>query len=362
MLAAESVAQEQSQNANTLQVAIARTVTRSLALYFSRPVRLFRPSKVNGWQTLRALANHHGDSLTPRYISTLVKQQGISVLAKHFVPPMVVNVLLGSVLWTTYAQTSTMLEQYCHHPLAIATLSGAAAGGAQALVAAPAENVRLLLEGGSATTGWSHAWKEVFRGTNANSTLSRQQQLHEARQVRDWMRDVGDMAGRGWDGWKWGVAKDTFGFALFFAQFEMTRRVATRTKVATREFLAQRDGHERVQSHIPRVVSAMTLITGGAIAGLTYEISCRPWDNARRAVHVDYVLSSTEQHSVTSILLSKAKRDGWLSFFNSSGGHVHESHASTLHRRMHTFLRTVARVGPWGVGFLVWEAFGPGIS
>ncbi|KAI0093565.1 hypothetical protein BDY19DRAFT_982559 [Irpex rosettiformis] len=362
MSAAQKDAQEQSQNASTLQVAVARTVTRSLALYFSRPVRLFRPSKVNGWQTLRALANHHGNSLSPQYISGLVKQQGISVLAKHFVPPMAVNILLGSVLWTTYAETSGVLEQYLNNPIAIAAVSGAAAGGAQALVAAPAENVRLLLEGGSPTTGWSHAWQEVFRGTNADPTATRREQLHEARQVRDWMREVGDMAGRGWDGWKWGVAKDTFGFAIFFAQFELTRRLASKVKNAARETLARRDRSRHVQSHTPRIVSAITLVTGGAVAGLLYEISCRPWDNARKAVHVDHVVALSQQHSVTSILLEKANRDGWTSFFKAPGEHVHENYSSTLRRRIHTLLRTVARVGPWGVGFLAWEAFGPGLS
>lgn len=122
-----------------------------------------------------------------------------------------VNLLLGSVLWATYAETSALLEPYCFHPIVVAAMSGAAAGGAQAVVAAPAENVRFLLEGNSSAAGWSHAWKEVFRGTDHNPALSRQAQLHEARQVRDWMREVSDMAGRGWDGWKWGVAKDTCG-------------------------------------------------------------------------------------------------------------------------------------------------------
>jgi len=80
----------------------------------------------------------------------------------------------------------------------------------QAVIAAPAENVRLVLEGGSGH-GWSHAWQEVFRGTTSIPLNSPQQTLREARQVRAWMREVGDMAGRGWQGWGWGVAKDTMG-------------------------------------------------------------------------------------------------------------------------------------------------------
>ncbi|KAI0341756.1 hypothetical protein BDW22DRAFT_1332297 [Trametopsis cervina] len=363
MSAAQKDAQVQPQNANTLQVAIARTATRALALYFSRPVRLFRPSKVNGWQTLRALAKHNGGSLTPQYLSALVKQQGVSVLARHFAPPMLVNIALGSVLWATYAEASAVLEPHCKHSLVVATLSGAVAGGAQALVAAPAENVRLLLEGGSQTTGWSHAWKEVFRGTSPSQALSKQEQLHEARQVRDWMREVGDMAGRGWDGWKWCVAKDTCGFALFFSVFELTRRLATKAKTVSREsFVSRSNSDKGTQSHLPRVVNAVILVSGGAVAGLAYEMSCRPWDVARKAVHIDRVVAEKEHHSAMSILLAKGKRDGWTSFFKYPTGHVHETYASPFHRRMHTLLRTVARVGPWGVGFLAWEAYGPGLS
>jgi hypothetical protein len=97
------------------------------------------------------------------------------------------------------------------HPTMLAASAGAVAGGAQALIAAPCENVRLVLEGGSSKEGWSHAWKEVFRGTQPSSSVPQQQTIQEIRQVRDWMKEVGDMAGRGWDGWGWGFAKDVCG-------------------------------------------------------------------------------------------------------------------------------------------------------
>lgn len=142
----------------------------------------------------------------------------ITVIAKHFIPPMMVNLILGSVLWTTYSETTSFLEPHLDSPIYVAALSGAVAGGAQALVAAPAENVRFVLEGGSPATGWSYAWKEVFRGTRSDPFLSKRDELHEARRVRDWMREVSDMAGRGWDGWKWGVAKDACGISKIRSQ------------------------------------------------------------------------------------------------------------------------------------------------
>lgn len=136
------------------------------------------------------------------------------VIPRHFIPPMVVNGVLGFVLWSTYSKVSDTLDPYLSsYPITLAAISGASAGGMQALIAAPAENVRLALEGTSSATarGWSHAWKEVFRGTQPQSSAPRLSQVHEARQVRDWMKDVGEMAGRGWDGWGWGCAKDICG-------------------------------------------------------------------------------------------------------------------------------------------------------
>ena len=115
------------------------------------------------------------------------------------------------MLWTTYSEVTALLEHHTDSQIPVAAISGAVAGGTQALVAAPAENVRFALEGGSPAAGWSHAWKEVFRGTRSDLPKSKRDELHEAREVRDWMREVGDMAGRGWDGWKWGVVKDACG-------------------------------------------------------------------------------------------------------------------------------------------------------
>lgn len=85
-----------------------------------------------------------------------------------------------------------MLEPHLpNHPTAVAALSGAVAGGMQAIAAAPAENLRMVLEGGEAGHSWSRAWKEVFRGTRASpGTATKQQQLQEVREVRGWMKEV----------------------------------------------------------------------------------------------------------------------------------------------------------------------------
>ncbi|KAH9951956.1 hypothetical protein B0H21DRAFT_6413 [Amylocystis lapponica] len=362
-----NLSEELREQANSFYAALARTATRSLALYFSRPVRLFRPSKVSGWQTLKGLASHHGQSLTPQYLSWLVSQHGYMVIPRHFIPPMLVNGVLGFVLWSTYTEVSGALEPHLSsHPTILAAFSGASAGGMQALIAAPAENVRFALEGNPAVRGWSHAWKEVFRGTRSPDEVSRQSQVHEARQVRDWMREVGDMAGRGWEGWGWGCAKDVCGFAVFFSIFDFTRRIAIRTKAASQDLLQSSEfenhrGHA-LRKHAPRVVHATTLVFGGVVAGLAYELASRPWDIARKEVHIQQVCSGAEHPSIVRVLLQKVRDDGLLSYFRNPTHVPHDPSIPPFRRRLYSTARTLARVGPWGMGFLVWEAFGPGIS
>lgn len=77
------------------------------------------------------------------------------MLPRHFLPPLAINAVLGTVLWSSYSEASSFLEGRLSHPLAVTLVSGTIAGGAQAIVAAPAENVRLILEGGGSHAGWT---------------------------------------------------------------------------------------------------------------------------------------------------------------------------------------------------------------
>jgi hypothetical protein len=284
-------------------------------------------------------------------------------------------------LWETYALASGVLEPHLSsHPTITAALSGGTAGGLQALVAAPAENVRLVLEGGSGA-GWSGAWKEVFRGTVPISSTTTQRE--NVRQVRDWMTEVRGMAGRGWDGWGWGCAKDVCGelrlnmlsgkliiltgFATFFAIFEITRRGASRTKFALQNVIESwKFGGSRTQSvkrHFPRIVHGITLVSGGVIAGLAYEIVSRPFDVARKVVQQDRIAYARGGCSPGMVaVMQKVRQDGFLVFFRDSFGADSSVKSPGSASSRSAALRTLARVGPWGVGFLVWEGFGPGLS
>ena len=157
------------------------------------------------------------------------------------------------------------------------------------------------------------------------------------------------------------------GFSVFFTIFELTRRAAAEARTATQAIVQERTFglrtgmSDKFQRQLPRVAHAVTLVSGGAFAGLVYELCSRPWDAARKAVHVDKVVCS-EHHSIASILRAKVRDEGWASFVKLPVQHTETAYSSPMHRRLHSVARTLARVGPWGVGFLVWESFGPGIS
>ncbi|KAH8829509.1 hypothetical protein DL96DRAFT_1598389 [Flagelloscypha sp. PMI_526] len=307
-----------------VQAAVSRTLARGLALYFSRPVRLFRPSKLSGWHSLRATQG--SPQLSTEFLTSLVKAEG------HFIPPMIVNAALGTVLWTTYSEVyDRVLPIIPAHLTTSAAISGAAAGLAQSVVAAPAENVRLVLEGGKVAGSWSNAWKEVFRGTVSPTVPSHRE---DVRQVRAWMHEVRDMAGNGWKGWAWGAGKDIVGFSAFFSIFEVTRRIALNV----------------TRQSVPRILHALTLITGGVTAGLVYEFVCRPFDHARRII---WVRRLGEQHQPNPmpfllILGRHLKNEGLASLFKDPNAIDSNTRPSF---RGAGALRTLGRVGPWGIGF-----------
>jgi hypothetical protein len=154
---------------------------------------------------------------------------------------------------------------------------------------------------------------------------------------------------------------------VFFSIFEVTRRLAISAKTFSQSFVQvvsgddDKDKRMSVLRHSPRIVHATTLVCGGTIAGLAYEMVCRPLDNARKAVHLDRI-SACGHHSITTVLLRQLRDDGVASFFKDPTAHLHDAVAQTSRPKLHAFFRTLGRISPWGLAFICFEAFGPGIS
>ncbi|KAG8934339.1 hypothetical protein FRC01_003587 [Tulasnella sp. 417] len=412
--------------------ALGRSFTRALALYFARPVRLFRPSKVTGWMTLQSVAARHNTSLSPQYLTLLIKNEGWKVIPRHFLPPLIVNSALGAILFETFTLCNRRLHKfYPETPtVVLASTSGAVAGALHAFAGAPADNVRLVLERGlnasrnssiQGHSGWRQAWMEVFRqidhvdkprleGKQVISGVTGPKSRREAREFRAWIKEVKGMS-RGWDGVWWGVGKDAVGFAIFFAIFDISRKLANRTAayldpsicltpipkqaalaaVQTSEPFHSKpeedDEYEASNSMLPaskvtkaRVGHGIVLVGGGVAAGLAYELAARPFDNARRIVHEQRLhveaRSSRRPLPTTSpvkdpysfrpimrIVIAHIKEHGILSLLQNTatGATAASTDAgrSPSYRRAVVALRALGRLGPWGVGFLMWEGFAP---
>ncbi|CAE6479186.1 unnamed protein product [Rhizoctonia solani] len=385
----ESDIQESS---NSLYAALARTAARGAGLYFSRPMRLFRPTKISGWTTLRHVAASEGRSLSPTFIANLIRTQGALVIPRHFIPPLLVNTCLGTILFTTYTHTYDAVhrESFCSNSTAASAIAGATAGAVQSIIGAPAENVRLYLEGdmtGKQTSvqGWRQAWKDVFvDSSRLEETRNREALRREARATREWMREVAEMSmSRGWEGWRWSCAKDTLGFALFFATFDVSRHIATHVSHVLAPIDTDDHNPWKPFSSMSRVAQSLVLVGGGVVGGIGHEFIARPFDTARRIIHIHETHTRAESakrlknrhysdlgpdlfHRQTlrsklmtsiSVLKEAAREEGLVYFFRSVTPTSFDSRSSP-YQRLQTALRTLARVGPWGVAFVVWEATG----
>jgi len=235
----------------------------------------------------------------------------------------------------------------------VSALSGGVAGGAQAMLAAPAENVRAILEGGSAQGNWKTVWQEVFKGTEKEVMKTK-----EAREIQAWMHEVRGMMGRGWEGWRIGVAKDVLGFASFFALFDVSRRAANsvgRSISPNSPHVEEKDRATKLASY-SRVIHGTLLVTGGVVAGLVYEFIGRPFEVMRSLTHSSLPSEKALQsRSMLQIALYRARTRGIISFFRSA----EVARSST---RSQSFLRLLGRVGPWGLAFWIWEVLGLGID
>lgn len=95
-----------------------------------------------------------------------------------------------------------------------------------------------------------------------------------------------------------------------------------------------------------------------AVAGLAYEFVGRPWDSARRAVEIHRLEASHPTQPPWPILVNKFREEGVRGFFRNPAPNEHaDGMSSAARRRIYTVLRTIGRVGPWGMGFLVWEMY-----
>ena len=116
--------------------------------------------------------------------------------------------------------------------------------------------------------------------------------------------------------------------------------------------------------HTARLVQGCTLVAGGVVAGLGYEMVCRPFDATRRLVYLESVkvrALNARKRNIPKLVLDQIKTEGMTWFFRPlATANLNDSPGA--HRHLWAALRTLARVGPWGIGFLIFEGMGGGLT
>jgi hypothetical protein len=166
------------------------------------------------------------------------------------------------------------------------------------------------------------------------------------------------------------VARDAVSYSLFFAVFDITRRVGLRVKaVVTREVdptippaaamaAAPKDTPTRA-----RVAQAATIVAGGIAAASVAEFAGRPFRHCQRVC----ALAAAEQARLppgTTLPpryahpIKYAYKRAGMGFFFRSSAHVEHDGRSKVVRALSRVGWRVAAVAPWGLGFLVFAWIG----
>lgn len=78
--------------------------------------------------------------------------------------------------------------------------------------------MRRVIESATGGSGsWSAAWRAVFLGTMNQNGIA-QIDKTAARDAMEWYNEFKGMAGRGWDGYRWTIAKDICGWCKISRQ------------------------------------------------------------------------------------------------------------------------------------------------
>ncbi|EIW73170.1 hypothetical protein M231_07448 [Tremella mesenterica] len=269
-----------SSTTTSVSAALARSLFLFMGFMFRRPSKLFRPNRVDTWGALRQLAISSDQHLSPGFIRDLLRRkQGVLALTVTLLPPLMVNTILGFLLFTSHSFFSLSLarlpvfqrERHFNdlkqshsvskdtspkgspmegddaeeeekfdletllrgptvvprHPTLLSGIAGAGAGIAQGIAFTPVENiVRLLKDSAQSITSplirLLHLSGKPAPGDEVSSPL---QAIRNFLSTQTWQRSHS-----WWSGWRWVVARDALSYGTFFAAFDMTRRVGLRVK------------------------------------------------------------------------------------------------------------------------------------
>lgn len=160
-----------------------------------------RPDKPWSWRTS-----------SPGLLVHAVKQYGWRFIPEQVLPPMMANVTVGAILYTTYLQSLSAIYEpaargssriYPPPPVTATFTAGMIAGSVQSLAAAPLDALQIRFR-----------TSEMLEGRYHNMVQYAGQKLKE-------------IGPRGvFAGWSLSLTKDAIGYGMFFASFETVKSQA----------------------------------------------------------------------------------------------------------------------------------------
>ncbi|KAL9635106.1 MAG: hypothetical protein Q9204_002743 [Flavoplaca sp. TL-2023a] len=261
--------QESKGNAATgASAAGARAISSQLVtFYFRAPVKAFFRTRVEAINpSVQASEAWSWRMSSAGLLTHAVRTHGWAFIPNHIIPPLLANVGVGAILYTTYLQTLGRL----HDPSAESVkrvypppspnktfAAGCAAGAIQSVVAAPLDALSVRFRpsdilGGRYKSMWQYGYvrtKEIgMRGVLA--------------------------------GWSLSFAKDTLGYGLFFATFEYVKAQSYYAFI-TRYYgslnpwnLLEDDGNRIIRPHF--AIEPSFLLLAGIAASIAQQLIQHP--------------------------------------------------------------------------------------
>ena len=186
---------------------------QTVAFYFRTPVKAFFRTRVDYLAYARALSpdtkgRWSWRSTTPGLLAHAVKVSGWKFLGENVLPPLLANVTVGAILYTSYLQILSQLHEPSSEPRQkmvypppppVDTFSaGFMAGGIQSLVAAPLDAVQI------------RSGREEFDVRTSMYKYGK----HKLREIG--FRGI-------FAGWGLSFVKDSLSAGLFFSTFEYVK-------------------------------------------------------------------------------------------------------------------------------------------
>ncbi|KAK0716548.1 mitochondrial carrier domain-containing protein [Apiosordaria backusii] len=232
--------------------------SQAIAFYFRAPVKAFFRTRVDYLAYARAIqeqqlaaflaANPGGITSsngawgwfkgrlrgsTPGLIASAVRYHGWRVVPDQVLPPLIANVGVGAVLYTSYLQILGRLhpesalasKRVYPPPSPVETFTaGLLAGGIQSLIAAPLDAVQARYDLGVGAAGLTGRAVMENNG-NGNNTNTNKGKIARPRSMWtfSWEKLV-EIGPRGiFAGWGLSFLKDSMGSAVFFSLFEWVK-------------------------------------------------------------------------------------------------------------------------------------------